>query len=1003
MTKRYIFLLGFLLVCGTAFGQTQPRLIINEFLADPASGEAGDANGDGTRSAQTDEFVELANMSRDTLDLTGWRVGDDETVNFTFPEGYKLPPRQLVVIFGGGDVSGVPGYDADPLQTRVFIAPNDSIGNGFANGGEAILLLSPDGAEDSYVAYGSVAANGGPTAENVTRAAGMDVTFESALLLDIEAGSADASVTRSPDGSRAADAWAVHNTVGAANFSPGTTIDGQTIVPKVTPPLTVVINEVLIDPPGSAAVDLQGDANQDGVRHAQADEFVELANISDAPVDLSGFTLGDDENFVSFTFPQGYVLQPRAFVTVFGGGDVSNMPGYDADPLLTNVFVVDSLHHGGIGNGFANGGDIALLLSPDGSYDTYFAYGSLATGEGPAEGKYPAGTEFEIEINTASTTGDMSVTRFPDGSTVTADPFVPHGTVSEAVFSPNATIDGRTSVPGPTPPITVVVNEILAGATVDANGDGTVSATEDQFIEIVNTSETEAVDLSGWQVGDAGGVTFTFPDGYTLEPRTFVAVFGGGDVSGVPGYDADPLQTRVFAASGALGDGLDASGDYAVVLSPDGSYDSYVAYGSASGAGDPEVAGQNTVVWEFLANTAATAGAGVSITRSPDGDYLSPDPFVAHTAAGMLPYSPAQTITGLGGLDDFVDVPHPWGTGGALHFRRFERDRVEIRTSSAELPLRLEEGTIEFWFKPDSVITHDTHGPDWTYIIGKNRGGATDPGDLGIAFPRGKGNLQFYMNDDQRNQDEVWSSDNDKEIFYPRWYHVAVSWKVGEKVRMFIDGELRDEAESTMPLLSGDQVVMLGNGGYNLINSSIEGFPGMLDEIRISATQRYTESFQTASEPFEPDAFTVGLWHFDEGSGDVTLNAVDDSFLIGYLGGTNAQDEPDPASMPQWIDVASLVDTEDGAALPERFELAQNYPNPFNPLTTLQYTVPRAADVELGVYNVLGQRVQMLVNQRVSAGTHAVQFDGSQLASGVYFYVLRSADVHLVRKMVLMK
>ena len=46
-------------------------------------------------------------------------------------------------------------------------------------------------------------------------------------------------------------------------------------------------------------------------------------------------------------------------------------------------------------------------------------------------------------------------------------------------------------------------------------------------------------------------------------------------------------------------------------------------------------------------------------------------------------------------LDDFVDVPHPWGTGGALHFRRFERDRVEVRTASAELPLRLDEGTIE--------------------------------------------------------------------------------------------------------------------------------------------------------------------------------------------------------------------------------------------------------------------------------------------------------------------
>ena len=145
---------------------------MNEFLADPAADAPGDANGDGTRSGSQDEFVELANISADTLDLTGWMVGDDEGINFTFPDGYMMPPRALLVIFGGGDVSNVPGYDADPLMTRAFQA-DSTVGNGFANGGDYIVIQSPDGNEDMYVAYNSANGQGPPTKDAVA-----NITFE---------------------------------------------------------------------------------------------------------------------------------------------------------------------------------------------------------------------------------------------------------------------------------------------------------------------------------------------------------------------------------------------------------------------------------------------------------------------------------------------------------------------------------------------------------------------------------------------------------------------------------------------------------------------------------------------------------------------------------------------------------------------------------------------------------------------------------------------------------
>ncbi len=74
---------------------------------------------------------------------------------------------------------------------------------------------------------------------------------------------------------------------------------------------------------------------------------------------------------------------------------------------------------------------------------------------------------------------------------------------------------------------------------------------------------------------------------------------------------------------------------------------------------------------------------------------------------------------------------------------------------------------------------------------------------------------------------------------------------------------------------------------------------------------------------------------------------------------------------------------------PIRFVLKQNYPNPFNPNTTIRYEMPKSTEVRLSVYDLLGREVTVLVNERRDAGVHEVKFDGSNLASGVYFYQLQ--------------
>jgi hypothetical protein len=84
-------------------------------------------------------------------------------------------------------------------------------------------------------------------------------------------------------------------------------------------------------------------------------------------------------------------------------------------------------------------------------------------------------------------------------------------------------------------------------------------------------------------------------------------------------------------------------------------------------------------------------------------------------------------------------------------------------------------------------------------------------------------------------------------------------------------------------------------------------------------------------------------------------------------------------------------------------ELLQNYPNPFNPSTTIRYALPARSHVTLSVLNALGQSVATLVNENQEAGYHTAEFNGSGLASGVYFYRLQAGEFEKGRRLVLLK
>jgi hypothetical protein len=89
--------------------------------------------------------------------------------------------------------------------------------------------------------------------------------------------------------------------------------------------------------------------------------------------------------------------------------------------------------------------------------------------------------------------------------------------------------------------------------------------------------------------------------------------------------------------------------------------------------------------------------------------------------------------------------------------------------------------------------------------------------------------------------------------------------------------------------------------------------------------------------------------------------------------------------------------------LPDSYSLGQNYPNPFNPVTTIRYGLPQRSMVNLTLFNALGQQVRQLVSGEQEAGFHDVKFDGSGLASGVYFYRVRAGSFVESRKLILLK
>lgn len=144
--------------CDTIPEEDEGGVTITELLADPASGLDGDANGDGTRSARGDEFIELHNSSSQSVELSGWTISDAVSTRFTFPGGAAIEPGGYLVVFGGGDAADFTGLPDVPVFTADGLFLN--------NGGDSLTLADGDGEPVDAVSYGGEGGDNRPLVRN---------------------------------------------------------------------------------------------------------------------------------------------------------------------------------------------------------------------------------------------------------------------------------------------------------------------------------------------------------------------------------------------------------------------------------------------------------------------------------------------------------------------------------------------------------------------------------------------------------------------------------------------------------------------------------------------------------------------------------------------------------------------------------------------------------------------------------------------------------------------
>jgi hypothetical protein len=303
------------------------------------------------------------------------------------------------------------------------------------------------------------------------------------------------------------------------------------------------------------------------------------------------------------------------------------------------------------------------------------------------------------------------------------------------------------------------------------------------------------------------------------------------------------------------------------------------------------------------------------------------------------------------------------------------------------------EGTIEFWFAPES----------WTPTNSIWNGGNGHPGvngdwvKIGGHSPTaGNENLVFGV------YAGTWRWSNSGVIPTTEiWRHVAATWS-STGLKIYMDGMLLNTNgySSGLPTYATELIGVSAWGEF---------FNGSIDEVRIWNYERNASLIN--STMFDTLAFS---YYSTSDSGLIAYYRMDVLEDLG-INGDGADDLRDLSINENHLDTYGTPSLEISGAfvitnveqinnhIPTQFRLSQNYPNPFNPSTLISWQSPVSSWQTLKIYDILGNEVSTLVDEFREAGRFEITFDASNLASGMYLYRLQSGNYVETKKMVIIK
>jgi hypothetical protein len=550
-------------------------IVINEVLADPPDGAGGDANRDGTRDSNDDEFVELVNTTPNNINIGGYQLltrstsAANDTLRHTFAPGTIFPSGSAIVVFGGGGPNFNP-TNAAFGGAQVFKASTGALS--LTNSGGVITLREPSQSIVNIFSYG------GSTGLN---------------------GDANQSLTRSPDAGANSDCgnFTLHSTAPGSNgqpFSPGTRVNGSPFATGLGR-----LTSIIISPPSSSVA-----VGQTTQFTAQArDQF-------DRPMTNVTITFASDNTTVATV--DGVTMDATtgvATATVTGRSEGTAHITAQATDGTTTI----------------TSSQATLTVRPIPAVVTRVEVSPQSATINRGQTQQFTATAFDQNnqpIAGATFTWSSSDTNVATINSSGLATGVGFGSVTITATTPDATgamVSGTATLNVQVP---LVINEINADVAADnvstpaiegdANRDGVRDSDDDEFIELLNNSNAP-VDISGVIIADATSNRFTIPANTTLAAGRALLIFGGGTP---PVSDPAFGGALILAVSGSGTLSLNDTGDTVNVKLNFGGSDHLIASVTYGGTGNP------------------VAPSDQSLTRSPDAEIgTTGGAFVAHSTA----------------------------------------------------------------------------------------------------------------------------------------------------------------------------------------------------------------------------------------------------------------------------------------------------------------------------------------------------------------------------------